>query len=446
MLYNSYSMKKIDRLMAWATFLSGIFIVGSSLRMNRFVRQRLEQSGKSEYTPRVALMVPCKDVDPDFIENMQMLLRQDYPDYEVIFMTVSPEDPCHRHLKDCVAASQVPARIVFGGFSRKRCQKLDNMLAGIDALADSEHEDPHKPRAEVYIWADSDARVPRNWLREMVAPLEDPEVGVSSTYRFYRPLPGRPLSYLLALWTGYQFCHMHLRKVMAVWGGSMAIRRELFDTLEIRKVWDTALSDDCVLHNTVLKAGKRIDFALPAMTTASSDLSTREILIFAMRQCIIGKVVLKDIWIVSVLSLSLYHLSYGRGLFLAAKHLKQRKALPGYVWGMLSFLVAGTLQAAGYLNALKKIETHRQAHDMSEDPLHIERRWALAGPLAYLFLWWSLLGSVFRKKFSWRAIHYHMKSEHATDVLRYPKALDRVQERVVSTHILRSIHDESGNP
>ena len=109
-------------------------------------------------------------------------------------------------------------------------------------------------------------------------------------------------------------------------------------------------------------------------------------------------------------------------------------------------LFRSTLQAAGYLNALKKIETHRQAHDMSEDPLHIERRWALAGPLAYLFLWWSLLGSVFRKKFSWRAIHYHMKSEHATDVLRYPKALDRVQERVVSTHILRSIHDESGNP
>ena len=117
----------------------------------------------------------------------------------------------------------------------------------------------------------------------------------------------------------------------------MAIRRELFDALEMRKVWDTALSDDCVLHNTVLKAGKRIEFAVPAMTTASSDLSTREVLIFAMRQCIIGKVALKDIWITSVLSLSLYHLSYGRGLFLAAKHIKQRQPLPGHVWACSAF-------------------------------------------------------------------------------------------------------------
>lgn len=435
-------MKKIDRLIAWTTFLSGLFIVGSSLRMNRFIKQRLKQAGSSTYTPRVALMVPCKDVDPDFIENMQMLLRQDYPDYEVIFMVPSEEDPAYRHLKHCVADATVPARIVFGGFSRKRCQKLDNMLAGIDALADSEHEDPDKPKAEVYIWADSDARTPRNWLREMVAPLEDPEVGVTSTYRFYRPIPGRPLTYLLALWTGYQFCHMHLRKVMSVWGGSMAIRRELFDTMKMRKIWDTALSDDCVLHTTVLKAKKRIEFVAPAMTTASSDLSTREILIFAMRQCIIGKVVLKDIWLTSVLSLSLYHLSYGRGLYLAARHIKARQPIPGYVWGMLSFIFAGTLQAVGYLNALKRIETYREAEGMHEDPLHIRRRWALNGPVAYLFLWWSLLGSIFRKKFSWRAIHYHMKNEYETDVLRYPQALDRVKERIIPDHILRSIHHD----
>lgn len=435
-------MKKIDRLIAWTTFLSGVFIVGSGLRMNHFVKQRLKQVGRSQYTPRVALMVPCKDVDPDFLENMQMLLQQDYPDYEVIFMVPSPEDPCHRHLQACVANAKVPARIVYGGFSRKRCQKLDNMLAGLDALADSEHHSPHAPRTEVYVWADSDARVPRNWLREMVAPLEDPEVGVSSTYRFYRPIPGRPLSYLLALWTGYQFCHMHMQKIMSVWGGSMAIRRTTFDELKMRQVWDTALSDDCVLHTTVLKAGKRIAFAVPAMTTASSDLPTRDILIFAMRQCIIGKVVLKDIWITSVLSLSLYHLGAGRGLYLAAKSLKNRQPLPPYAWGMLSFLGAGILQALGYLSALKRIENYRQQNGMTEDPLHIQRRWALQGPLAYLFLWWSLLGSVFRKKFSWRAIHYHMKNEYETDVLRYPQALDRVKEREVPAHILRSIHHD----
>ncbi len=435
-------MNKLERLLAWTTFISGIFMVGSSLRLNHFVKKQLERAGTSDYRPRVALMVPCKGVDPDFKENMEMLLQQDYGDYEVIFMTVSPEDPCHSILEACIAESETPAQIVYGGFSRKRCQKLDNMLAGIDALYSQELQNPDHPKAEVYLWADTDARVAPNWLEEMIAPLANDEVGASTTYRFYRPIPGNPLSYLLALWTGYQFCHMHMPKVQAVWGGSMAIRRDLFDELEMRRIWDTALSDDCVLHNTIIKAGKKVGFVIPAMTTASSDLPTREVLIFAMRQCIIGKVALKDIWLTSVLTLSLYHLSAGRGLQHVARRVKTGRKLPGFAWGMLSFIPAGIFQALGVLNALKRIEHYRKAQGMTQDPLRVKRRWASVGPAAYLFLWWSLLGSVLRQKFSWREIHYHMKSEHETDVIGYPESLNHVKERVTPAHILRSFqHD-----
>ena len=412
--YNASHMSKFNRILGLSTAASSLTLVGSAYMLTRFVRKSLNHSvhaGIHSNMPKVTLMVPCKDLDPDFRENMQMLIEQDYPNYEIIFMTINDRDDSYPILKEMAEKSPVPAQVVFGGFSKKRCQKLDNMIAALDHISDE---------SEIMAWVDSDARVTRDWLRHLVAPLEQPEVGATTTYRWYRPEKGRPLTYLLGLWTALQTCHLHIEKARATWGGSMAIRRQTFIDLNLRTIWNTALSDDCVLNDTVRKAGLKVEFVAPSMTSASSDLPTKDILIFTTRQCVIGKHTLKEVWWLSILGLSFFHFATGRGFWLTGKALKQRRKPEWAALGMLSFIPAGIIQASLVLNSLRQLSDSREA----DDPLVAKYHWSLLTPFAYLFLWCSMLASATTDKFVWRKIYYKMLNAHETEVYDYPPELD----------------------
>lgn len=412
--------KVLNTALAVGSLGTAAVLVGSGLRMASRVRRELAQKRQNlslstapdevSTWPKVALMAPCKDLDPDFEENMSMLLEQDYPNYEIIFITVSEEDETHPVLTRLAERSPVPARVVLGGFSQQRCQKLDNILAGVDALDDD---------FDIYAWVDSDSRVPRDWLRNLVTPLADPKVGATTSFRWYRPEKGRPLTHILGLWTGIQFTHLHLDVAVSVWGGTMAIRKENFEALDMRRTWDNALSDDCVLNDSVRKAGQQVRFMIPCMTSQSTDLSTKDILIFAVRQCVIAKHTLKFIWWASILGTSYLHLSAGRGLWLAAQAVLRRQAIPWTAWGMLSFLPAGMLQNLAVIDAMRQIEQSRE----DDDPLHAEYHWALYSPAAYLFVWLTLLASATTDRFVWRRIYYQMLNSHETKVLDFPHEL-----------------------
>jgi len=408
----------LNKILALGTLGAAALVVGSGLRMMRHVKKSLQNrepplgtDSPSQTYPKVALMVPCKGLDPDFELNMQRLLEQDYPNFEIVFMTINAQDPCHPVLQELVTRSPVPARLVLGGFSKQRCQKLDNILAGVDAIGE---------QADIYAWADSDARVARDWLRQLVAPLRQPHIGASTTYRWYRPEPGRPLTYVLALWTGIQITHFHINKTVAVWGGSMAIRRATFEALEMRRIWQTALADDCVLNDTVRKAGLRVEFVVPAMTSLSSEHPVKEILIFAVRQCVIGKHTLKGVWWISVSALSFFHLALGRGLWLAGRSALQRQPVPLVAWGMLSFIPAGILQSLSVIQCMRQIAQLREA----DDPLEAHYPWALFAPPAYAFVWLTLAASALTDRFVWRDIYYRMLNAHETEVYAYPAELE----------------------
>lgn len=406
----------INRALALTSLGTAALLVGSGLRMMRHVKKELAKSRDTrlpenwQHWPKVALMVPCKDVDPDLEENLRMLLEQDYPAYEIIFMTLDAHDPSYPILQQMVRESKVPARIVFGGFSKQRCQKLDNMLAGVDALTEE---------FEIFAWADSDVRAPREWLRQLILPLANDQVGATTSFRWYRPEPGRPLTYLLSLWTGFQFCHFHINEIVGVWGGSMATTRKTYDALDIRNVWEYALSDDCVLNNTVKRAGRRVEFVVPAMTSISSAHPVKDILIFAVRQAVIAKHTLKEVWYPSTLGLTVLHLAVFRGLQLSLRALRAGQPVPLQALAMLAFVPGGMLQSLGFIQALRQIVAVREA----DDPLDAHPAMALLAPAAYAFLWVSLLASGVTDRFVWRGIYYRMLNEHETEVYAFPAQL-----------------------
>jgi ceramide glucosyltransferase len=150
-------------------FIYYCIAIFSSLRYFRL--SRLKPSG---FLPPISNIKPVFGLDPEAYENFASFCRQDYPNYEIIFCIDSndPSLPVLQRLKSDFPETQI--RIILGsgrtGTNDKVCR-----LARLVEEASHNH----------LVISDSDVRVEPDYLRRLVAPLEDPKVGVVTC--FYVP-------------------------------------------------------------------------------------------------------------------------------------------------------------------------------------------------------------------------------------------------------------------
>src|ERR1051325_9925661 len=70
----------------------GVESLRGGFRYLSYVRRELKAE-RPLFTPFASVIAPCRGLDPGLRENLAALLTQDYPAYEVIFVTDSADDP-----------------------------------------------------------------------------------------------------------------------------------------------------------------------------------------------------------------------------------------------------------------------------------------------------------------------------------------------------------------
>ncbi|MCK5458501.1 MAG: glycosyltransferase family 2 protein, partial [Thermoplasmatales archaeon] len=63
-------------------------------------RLRYKKEKTPTYTPNTCVIVPCKGIEKNFIENVKAITNQDYKEYKVLFVTDSKDDPAYKTLKE----------------------------------------------------------------------------------------------------------------------------------------------------------------------------------------------------------------------------------------------------------------------------------------------------------------------------------------------------------
>jgi len=134
----------------------------------RFFRRRPKPVEKrSVFTPPLSILKPVRGSDSDAYENFASFCRQDYPEYEIVFCVGGPEDeivPVLEKLK--VDFPQIPIRVLFGSLRIATNDKVAK-LARLTQEAQYEY----------LVISDSDVRVRPDYLRSVIAPLAEREVG-----------------------------------------------------------------------------------------------------------------------------------------------------------------------------------------------------------------------------------------------------------------------------
>ncbi len=208
---------------------------------------RYKKEKTPTYNPKTCVIVPCKGVEKNFKENVKAISNQDYKNYNVIFVTDSKDDPAYKTLKE-MYGKDVKISIVVSEFIEGCSGKISALINGIKNTGD----------VEVYVFADSDIKPHKKWLSLLVSYLNKDDVGATTGYRWFFPFDLKSL--FVSCWNMAQSISLFYSSYNYAWGGSTAIKKKLFNKLDIEKEWKKGFSDDLILTKTVKKAGYKIKF------------------------------------------------------------------------------------------------------------------------------------------------------------------------------------------
>ncbi len=385
--------------------LLGLYALWGGLRWLRLARRRLA-THPGFYAPRVALICPCKGVEESLEQNLAALTDFDYPSYEVFFALASAADSVHELLRRVAAKSKHPAHIVIAGPPEGCGEKVNNLCAAIQQLPED---------FEVLVFVDSDGQPTRGWLRRLVAPLADAQLGAATTFRWYFPDRGGFWSALATAWNAAIVTALGEHRRNFCWGGGTAIRRKVFDEVHALEFWRGSVSDDYSLTRALRQAGRRIHFVPECLVPTLHDCDFRGLLEFTNRQIIITRVHEPQLWARAALAHLLYcgTLLLGLGVMLATWF----AGAPGLHILLVTLIVPLLAVAKGYL---RLVAVSDLLAGWEQKLLTYGWAWTLLAALVpFLYLWNSLVAA-FARDIVWRGVRYELVSPNQTRILSFP--------------------------
>jgi len=358
----------------------------------------------SEYSPFATIICPCKGLDAGLAENLVSLFEQDYPAYEVLFAVDDENDLAVGVIKDASRNDLKVSKLVVAPKATESSQKVENLREAV-LYADD--------RSTIFVFVDSDARPSRDWLRNLVSPLEDANVGASTGYRWFISNHPTFASELRNIWNASIASALGSNtKENFCWGGSMAIRRDTFETLDIREKWHGTLSDDFAVTRAMNAANLPIVFVPKALTASIEDCSFREMLEFTTRQMKITRVYARKLWILSFLGSGLFCVVMIWSLLLAMFSLHNDVS----VWVAVVTLTFVSALSVGKsylrLRAVRLVLRSYSA-ELQKQLLPQLTLWFVS-PIVFLI---NSFAALFSRRMTWRGVIYEMVSAKETRIV-----------------------------
>jgi ceramide glucosyltransferase len=253
-------------LPAWRFFVLLIaaaplaYYIAATFAALRFFLARRRRKIAS-YSPAVSLLKPVRGVDFGSYENFASFCRQEYPEYEILFAVADQADPAVPLIRRLIAEfPRCRIRLLVGSEQLGSNRKV-NKLARL--AREAQHD--------VLVLTDGDVRVGPEYLREVVAPFADKQVGAVTS--FYRGIAEKNLgAELEAIGAASDF---FAGVLMANWmeGITFGLGASIVTTKEwIEKIGGFAAiadmhSDDYELGHRIAKAGGNVLLSREAVWT-----------------------------------------------------------------------------------------------------------------------------------------------------------------------------------
>jgi cellulose synthase/poly-beta-1,6-N-acetylglucosamine synthase-like glycosyltransferase len=392
----------------------GLLSLRGGIRFVRYVQSETAREYPT-FTPIATVIVPIRGLDQGLQENIAAMFSQNYPAYEVIFVSDDAEDPAwaivERARLDFKGPSGPTMRTVVAGPAVDRGQKVHNLSVVTSAIDRA---------SEVLVFVDSDARPADDWLKSLVAPLKDETLGATTGYRWFVPVRGGVFSHLRAVWNAAIASALGAdEQKNFCWGGSTAIRRSTFESCKVIEYWRGTVSDDFAMTRALRASQRTIRFVPQCLTPSFEACSFRELVEFTTRQMKITRAYAPHLWKPVLLGSTIFVLVFFGGLgFVLARALLGLSFVTPLVLLMIIFAM-GAMKSHLRLRAVTTIIHDPRARSFGSTIAQMTM-WPLASAL-YLY---NTFAAAISRRITWRGITYELKSPDETVIIRHQSGTD----------------------
>jgi ceramide glucosyltransferase len=312
--------------MAFLQILIGIYLSWQGMQWLGYVRQRLHMD-PGFYAPRVAVLCPCKGMEPGLERNLLALTEFERQNYEIFFILAVGSDAARSAVERIAASSRVKAHVVIAGSPSNSGEKVNNLMVAVEQLP---------PEFEVLVFTDSDGRPGKSWLHHLVAPLGDVRIGATTTMRWLIPNRSNLPTALLAAWNAPVVTMLSEKGKNFCWGGGTAIRRSIFEQSGVMEEWRNSVSDDYSLTRALGRNHRSIVFIPECLTPSYVETDFEGLLEFTNRQVLITRVYAEKVWAAAAVTHLFYCMTLLLGVILILSNFFDQR--PSFHIATLTFL------------------------------------------------------------------------------------------------------------
>ncbi len=136
-----------------------------------FKSSRSDFKSNDEFQPPVTVLKPVKGLEKNLKSNLRTIGIQDYSNYQVVYSVQDAEDPALTIIKEIqeeLGTERIS--VVISTVQAGANGKVNNLLGAIE-----------EARHDIIVISDSDTHLQPNYLKTLVAPLANPNVGCVCT-------------------------------------------------------------------------------------------------------------------------------------------------------------------------------------------------------------------------------------------------------------------------
>jgi ceramide glucosyltransferase len=390
--------------LAIAQILLGLYLIGLGLQWLGYARRRIH-TDPGFYSPKVAVLCPCKGIEAALERNLVSLTEFEYQNYEIFFLIASATDPAYNIVKRVAASSRAKAHVVLTEKPDGCGEKVNNLRLGVVRLP---------PEFDVLTFVDSDGRPGKYWLHRMVAPLTDSRIGATTTMRWLIPNRNNFATALLAAWNAPIVTLLSEKGRNFCWGGGTAIRRSVFDQSGVAEEWRHSVSDDYSMTRALERAGRSIVFLPECIVPSFVETDFTGLMEFTNRQVLITRVYAEKMWGIAAGTHLLYCLSFVLGMFLALGDVLATR--PAFHLAALTFLpvLLATIRGALRVVGVSEVLPTYRSQISSQAWIYV----LLPALIPFLYLV-NFTTSLITRKICWRGVTYELIAPEQTRILSY---------------------------
>ena len=395
-------METLFYILAFFQILLGVYLIWQVLQWLGYVRRRLHMD-PGFYAPRVALLCPCKGMEPGLERNLVSLTEFERQNYEIFFILASGSDPARSVVERVAKNSRVKAHVVIAGNPSNCGEKVNNLRVAVEQLGEE---------FEVFVFTDSDGRPGKTWLHHLVAPLGDVRIGATTTMRWFIPNRGNLPTALLAAWNAPVVTMLGEKGKNFCWGGGTAIRRTNFEQSGVMDQWSGSVSDDYSLTSALERIGRSIVFIPECLTLSYVETDFHGLMEFTNRQILITRVYAEKVWRPAAATHFLYCLTLLLGSALILSNVFEQR--PAFHIVTLTFLPILLSAIRGALRLIGVMDSLPGARSQITGQAWIYVLLTVFIPFLYVA---NFVNSLSTRKVRWRGVTYELVSPEQTRIL-----------------------------